>query len=182
MWKCVFGHVRTAMAQISLHSCTVWSGPWLCANRITWYYRLHVYQWRAKTWMILHAWAVWSKSAHFEDVWRQVIQCICDKKKSTHRVSHLLSSTQRLCKYSWSRPISSHFQIFFTNGNAITYIGQVVAVLAKFLNLLNFFFYVFAGFVIDRCFNPCHAEDATPISNFQPIRLLDLGCWYKFTY
>ena len=26
-------------------------------------------------------------------------------------------------------------------------------------------------------FNPCH--DATPTSNFQPIRLLDPGCWYK---
>ena len=25
-------------------------------------------------------------------------------------------------------------------------------------------------------------EDATPTSNFQPIRLLDPGCWYKFIY
>ena len=25
-------------------------------------------------------------------------------------------------------------------------------------------------------------KDATPISNFQPIRLLDSGCWYKLTY
>ena len=30
--------------------------------------------------------------------------------------------------------------------------------------------------------NPCPAEDATPISYFQPIRLLDPGCFYKFTY
>ena len=32
--------------------------------------------------------------------------------------------------------------------------------------------------------NPCHAEciDATPISNFQPIRLLDPDYWHKFTY
>ena len=25
-------------------------------------------------------------------------------------------------------------------------------------------------------------QDATPPSNFQPVRLLDPGCWYKFTY
>ena len=25
-------------------------------------------------------------------------------------------------------------------------------------------------------------KDATPTSNFQPIRLLDPSCWYKFTY
>ena len=25
-------------------------------------------------------------------------------------------------------------------------------------------------------------KDATPTSNFQPIRLLDPGCWYKLTY
>ena len=29
--------------------------------------------------------------------------------------------------------------------------------------------------------NPRHA-DAMTTSNFQPIRLLDPGCWYKFTY
>ena len=31
-------------------------------------------------------------------------------------------------------------------------------------------------------FNPCPAEDATPISNFQLIRSLDPDCCYKFTY
>ena len=31
--------------------------------------------------------------------------------------------------------------------------------------------------------NPCHAEWVKiTISNFQPIRLLDPGCWYKFTF
>ena len=25
-------------------------------------------------------------------------------------------------------------------------------------------------------------KDATPTSNFQPIRLIDPGCWYKFKY
>ena len=28
----------------------------------------------------------------------------------------------------------------------------------------------------------CWIEEATPISNFKPIRLLDQGCWYRFTY
>ena len=34
-----------------------------------------------------------------------------------------------------------------------------------------------------RQFNSCYAEEiVTPTSNFQPIRLLDLGSWYKFKY
>ena len=35
---------------------------------------------------------------------------------------------------------------------------------------------------IHMFFNLCPAEEATPISNFQLIRLLNPNCWYKFTY
>ena len=41
--KCVYGQVRTAKAQISLHIHAVWSGPSLSANRIIGYYRM--YEW-----------------------------------------------------------------------------------------------------------------------------------------
>ena len=38
----------------------------------------------------------------------------------------------------------------------------------------------------EKHFNPCHAEQIKmphpPTSNFQPIRLLDPGCLYKFKY
>ena len=34
-----------------------------------------------------------------------------------------------------------------------------------------------------ECINPCHTEYiAMPTSNFQPIRLLDPDCKYKFIY
>ena len=45
--KLVYGHMRTATAQIKLHTRAVWSGPSLSANSITGYYRM--YQWRPKT-------------------------------------------------------------------------------------------------------------------------------------
>ena len=45
MRKRVFGHVRTAKAQISLRISAVWSGPSLSANWIIGYYTM--YKWRA---------------------------------------------------------------------------------------------------------------------------------------
>ena len=41
MRKRVFGHMRTAKAQISLHICAVWSGPSLSAYRIIGNYRMY---------------------------------------------------------------------------------------------------------------------------------------------
>ena len=46
MQKRVFGHMRTAKAQISLCIRTVWSGPSLTANKMIGYYR--TYERRAK--------------------------------------------------------------------------------------------------------------------------------------
>ena len=45
MRKCVFRHMRTVKAQISLRIRAVWSGPSLSAYRIIGHYRM--YQWRA---------------------------------------------------------------------------------------------------------------------------------------
>ena len=46
MRKCVFGHMRTAKAQISLRIRAGWSGPLLSANRRLEYYRM--YKWPGK--------------------------------------------------------------------------------------------------------------------------------------
>ena len=51
MRKHVFGHMRTAKAQINLRIRAVWSGPTLSANRIIRYFRM--YQWRANARMKL---------------------------------------------------------------------------------------------------------------------------------
>ena len=64
MRKRVFGHMRTAKAQISLRMRAAWSGPSLFANRLTRYLRM--YEWRAKVRMTLCACTGWSESAHFE--------------------------------------------------------------------------------------------------------------------
>ena len=48
MQKCVFEHMRTAKAQISLRIRAVWSGPSLSSNRIIWHCRM--YWWRANAW------------------------------------------------------------------------------------------------------------------------------------
>ena len=61
--KHVFGHMRTAKAQISLRIRAVWSGPSLSANRIIEYYRM--YQWTAKTRIRPCARAEWCYSAQF---------------------------------------------------------------------------------------------------------------------
>ena len=52
--KRVFGHLRTANAQISQRARAVWSGPSLPAGRITGDYRM--YKWRARPgWYFAHA-------------------------------------------------------------------------------------------------------------------------------
>ena len=48
LWKSIFGHMRTAKAQISLCIHTVWSGPSLSANRVRY---CRMYEWRAKAWI-----------------------------------------------------------------------------------------------------------------------------------
>ena len=53
MRKCVFGHMRTAKAQISLRICAVLSGPSMSATIIIGYYRM--YEWKAKAQMIFRA-------------------------------------------------------------------------------------------------------------------------------
>ena len=60
MRKPAFRHMWTAKAQISLHIRAAWSGTSLSANSIIGYYRM--YDWRAKTWMILCAYTGWSDS------------------------------------------------------------------------------------------------------------------------
>ena len=70
MRKRVFGHMRTAKAQVSLRIRTIWSGPSLSANRIIGYYRM--FEWRAKIQMILCAYAGWSEPAHFAHVRRHI--------------------------------------------------------------------------------------------------------------
>ena len=57
MRKCIFGHKRTAKAQISLRIRAVWSGHSPSANRIIGYYRM--YQWRANIRMRLCACVGW---------------------------------------------------------------------------------------------------------------------------
>ena len=66
MRKHVFGHMRTAKAQISLRVRAVWSGPSLSANRFIGYYRM--FEWRAKARMTLCACAGWSESVHVAHV------------------------------------------------------------------------------------------------------------------
>ena len=68
--KLFFGHMRTAMVQISLRIHAVWSGPSLSVNRINWHYRMH--QWWASPRMIhvLCACADEFKSLHFAYVRR----------------------------------------------------------------------------------------------------------------
>ena len=63
MQKCVFSHMWTVKAQISLRINAGWSGPSLSAYRIIEYYRM--YEWRGKAQMILWACAEWSKSVYF---------------------------------------------------------------------------------------------------------------------
>ena len=70
--KHVFGHMRTAKAQISLRIRAVWSGPSLSANRLIRYYRM--YERRAKARMILCACAGWSEFAHILQIRRH---CFC---------------------------------------------------------------------------------------------------------
>ena len=65
---CLFGHIWTMKAQISLRIRAVWSGPSLSASRIIGYYR--IYEWRAKTRMISCTCAGGSKSAYFAHVRR----------------------------------------------------------------------------------------------------------------
>ena len=69
-FKRVFGHMRTAKAQISLHIGAVWSGPSLSVNRIIGYYRM--YERRSKAQMILCTCAGWSEFAHFAHAWRHI--------------------------------------------------------------------------------------------------------------
>ena len=68
MRKRVFGHMRTAKAQISLRIRAVWSGPSLSANRIIGYYEM--YEWRAKAPDDISACARWSWICAF---------CACSK-------------------------------------------------------------------------------------------------------
>ena len=63
MRKHVFGHMRTAKAQISLRIRAVWSGPSLSESRIIEYYWM--FQWRANARMRLCACAGWCEYAHF---------------------------------------------------------------------------------------------------------------------
>ena len=53
MRKRVFGHMRTAKAQISLRVRAGWSGPFLSANRTIEYYR--IYEWKRPGWLYAHA-------------------------------------------------------------------------------------------------------------------------------
>ena len=64
----IFGHMRTAKAQISLRIRAVWSEPSLSANRIIRYYRM--YEWTAKTRLVLCACAGLSEPVHFAHVRR----------------------------------------------------------------------------------------------------------------
>ena len=87
MRQCVFGHLRTAKAQISLRIRTVWSGPSLSANRIIGYDR--VYELRAKARMILCAGAGSSESAHFrmsEGTFSDCLGLLLQKLESGKRV------------------------------------------------------------------------------------------------
>ena len=61
--KHVYGHMRTANAQIRLRIRAVWSGPSLSANRIVGYYRM--FQRKANAQMSFRACAEWCKSTHF---------------------------------------------------------------------------------------------------------------------
>ena len=86
--KCVFGHMRTAKAQISLRIHTVWSGPSLSANRIIGHYKM--YEWRAKAWMILCTCAVLSESAYSAHVQRHIFS----------RCGPYILQYQRYCKWT----------------------------------------------------------------------------------
>ena len=72
----IFGHMRTAKAQISLRIRAVWSGPSLSANKLI---GKEMYEWRAKARMILCARAGYSESAHSAHVrrhffaWRSIV-------------------------------------------------------------------------------------------------------------
>ena len=61
MRKHVFGHMRTAKAQISLRIRAGWSGPSLSTNTIIGYYRM--YEWRVKSQVIYCACSRWSEYA-----------------------------------------------------------------------------------------------------------------------
>ena len=68
----VFGHMRTAKAQISLRIRAVWSGPSLSANRIIGYYRM--YQWRANARMRPHACVGWIWLCAFCACWKRHVR------------------------------------------------------------------------------------------------------------
>ena len=70
MRKHVLGHMHTEKAQISLHICTVWSGPSVSTTRIIGHCRM--LEWRAKACMIFCVCAGWSESAHFVHVRRHI--------------------------------------------------------------------------------------------------------------
>ena len=66
MGKPVFGHMQTAMVQISLCIFTVWSGPLSSANSFIGYYR--IFQLRANAWMRLWACAERCVYKHAQNV------------------------------------------------------------------------------------------------------------------
>ena len=70
MRKRVFGHMRTAKAQISLRIRAVWSGSSLSVNKIIEYYKMC--ERRTKARMIRCICAGWSEPVHFAHVWRHV--------------------------------------------------------------------------------------------------------------
>ena len=78
MSKCVFEHMRSVKAQISLHIRTLWSGTWLYANRTIGHYRM--YQWRANAHMWLCACMGWIWICKF---------CTCSKTYSRLPLSRI---------------------------------------------------------------------------------------------
>ena len=68
-WKRIFGHIWTAKAQISLHIRAVWSVPSLSAIESL---DTAEYECRAKSRMILCAWAGGFEYAHFAHVQKDV--------------------------------------------------------------------------------------------------------------
>ena len=73
MRKRIFGHMRTANAQISLRIRAVWSGPSMSANRIIGYHKMC--EWKIQVRMVFCVCAGWSESVHFAHIRWYLFAC-----------------------------------------------------------------------------------------------------------